>query len=128
MEMPLLSIAPITLTVTHETWPFAAPFRTSNRVSETSRTVTVTLESAGQMGRGEASGVHYRGDTVENMLRQLESARPAIESGLSRITVQHLLPPCGARNALDCALWELEAKISGNAAWQLAGLARPRPL
>jgi L-alanine-DL-glutamate epimerase-like enolase superfamily enzyme len=115
-------------TVTQETWPLAAPFRTSSRISNASRTVTVTLESAGQIGRGEASGVHYRGDSVEHMLRQLESVRPAVEAGLSRTTVQELLPASGARNALDCALWELEAKISGNAVWQIAGLARPRPL
>jgi L-Ala-D/L-Glu epimerase len=128
METPPPFITPLKLTLTDECWPLAAPFRTSSRISETSRTVTVTLESAGQIGRGEASGVHYRGETVENMLRQLESVRPAIESGLSRTTVQDLLPAAGARNALDCALWELEAKISGNAVWQIAGLARPRPL
>jgi L-Ala-D/L-Glu epimerase len=126
--MPTPFMAPITLSVTQESWPFAAPFRISSRVSETSRTVTVTLESAGQIGRGEASGVYYRSDTVDAMLRQLESVRPAIESGLSRTTLQDLLPAAGARNALDCALWELEANISGKAVWQIAGLARPRPL
>jgi L-alanine-DL-glutamate epimerase-like enolase superfamily enzyme len=126
--MPAPFIAPIALTVTQETWPFAAPFRTSSRVSEASRTITVTLKSAGQIGRGEASGVHYKGDTVENMLRQLEAVRPAIESGVSRTAVQDLLPAAGARNALDCALWELEANIARNAVWRMAGLARPRPL
>ena len=126
--MPVPLIAPITLTVTQENWPFAAPFRTSSRVPETSRTVTVTLECADQIGRGEACGVHYKGDTVDNILRQLEAVRPVIESGLSRTAVQDLLPAAGARNALDCALWELEANISNRAVWQMAGLARPWPL
>jgi L-alanine-DL-glutamate epimerase-like enolase superfamily enzyme len=121
-------VGPLKLTVTQERWPFAAPFRTSGRTSQESRTITVTLESAGQVGRGEASGVYYKGDTVENMLQQLESVRPAIESGLSRASAQRLLPAAGARNALDCALWDLEAKLTGKAAWQIAGLAPPRAL
>ena len=126
--MPPADLGPLKLTVTQERWPFTAPFRTSGRTSQESRTITVTLESRDQVGRGEASGVYYNGDTIETMLEQLESVRPAIESGLSRARVQRLLPAAGARNALDCALWDLEAKLTGNAAWQLAGLAPPRPL
>lgn len=126
--MPAAFLGLLKLTVTQERWPFAAPFRISGRTSQESRTITVTLESGGQVGRGEASGVYYKGDTIETMLQQLESVRPAIESGLTRGRVQHLLPAAGARNALDCALWDLEAKLTGNAAWQMAGLAAPRAL
>jgi len=109
--MPAAFLGLLKLTVTQESWPFAVPFRISGRTSRESRTITVTLESGGQVGRGEASGVYYKGETVETMLQQLESVRPAIESGLTRGRVQHLSPAAGARNALDCALWDLEAKL-----------------
>ena len=128
MSIPPPLIGPLKLTVTQEIWPLVAPFRISGRTSEATRTVTVALEGVGQIGRGEASGVLYKDDTIEKMLQQLESARPIIESGLSRENVQQLFPATGARNALDCALWDLEAKLTGNAAWQIAGLAPPRAL
>jgi L-alanine-DL-glutamate epimerase-like enolase superfamily enzyme len=62
------------------------------------------------------------------MLAQVESVRAGIEAGISRESAQTLLPAGGARNALDCALWDLEAKLAGRGGWQIAGLEKPHPL
>ena len=84
--------------------------------------------TASTRGVGEASGVYYLGDTAQTMLADIEAARTAIEAGIDRAALQKLLPPGGARNAVDCALWELEAHRLGVAVWELAGLGSPKPL
>lgn len=126
--MSPLPAGPLVLTVTPEEWPLAAPFRISGYTFESTRAIKVSLSSHGRVGCGEAAGVYYRGDDLGSMLRQVESVRGAIEAGVDRESLQHLLPPCGARNAIDCALWDLEAKLVGRPVWQLAGLDEPRRL
>ena len=79
-------------------------------------------------GRGEAAGVYYMDDRPEGMLATLEGMRDSIEAGIDRESLRALLPPGGARNAVDCALWELESRRAEVPVWQLAGLAPPRPL
>lgn len=111
-----------------ERWPLAAPFRISGYTFEVIEALVVRLEKDGQVGRGEAAGVYYRQDTPGSMLAQIEVSRPLIESGISRDSLQGMLPPGGARNALDCALWDLEAKLTGERAWQMAQLHEPKPL
>jgi L-alanine-DL-glutamate epimerase-like enolase superfamily enzyme len=106
----------------------SAPFRISGFVFEEQEVVVVTLDDGKHRGRGEASGVYYLGDTAQSMAVEIEAARATIERGIERTTLQQLLPPGGARNAVDCALWELEAHRSGVAVWQLAGLDAPKPL
>ena len=106
----------------------SAPFRISGFVFEEQEVVVVTLDDGKHRGRGEASGVYYLGDTAQGMAVEIEAARATIERGIERTTLQQLLPPGGARNAVDCALWELEAQRSGVAVWQLAGLDAPKPL
>lgn len=88
----------------------------------------VTLEHSGRVGRGEAAGVYYKRDRPADMLPQIAALRATIEAGLTRASLQTLLPPGGARNALDCALWDLEAKTAGVPAWRTVGLNAPRPL
>ena len=88
----------------------------------------VTLRHGEHVGRGEAAGVYYNDDRPESMLATLESLRPRIEAGIDREALRQLLPSGGARNALDCALWELEAQLRGEPVWKLAGLAAVRPL
>lgn len=105
-----------------------APFRISGYVFEHAPVLRVELEEAGHRGRGEASGVYYFDDTPEGMLETLEGMRGVIEAGIDRASLQHLLPRGGARNALDCALWDLEAARAGKPAWALAGLSKVRPL
>jgi L-Ala-D/L-Glu epimerase len=121
-------IQPTEMRVEAERWALAAPFRTAAHTLESIDVVVVTLEKDGHVGRGEAAGVYYRNDQVSTMLDELQSLRSQVEVGLSRHMLQGMLPPGGARNALDCALWDLEARLSGRTAWQIAELERPHPL
>jgi L-alanine-DL-glutamate epimerase-like enolase superfamily enzyme len=89
--------------------------------------VVATISSNGHEGRGEAAGVYYLGDDQDHMVAEIERVRGEIEAGVSREQLQRLLPAGGARNALDCALWELEARATATPAWQLAGIGRPVP-
>jgi L-Ala-D/L-Glu epimerase len=106
----------------------SAPFRISGFVFEELDVVVVTLEDGAHRGRGEASGVYYLGDDAQTMVAAIEAVRPEIEQGIDRAALQQLLPPGGARNAVDCALWELDAHRLGAPVWELAGLAAPKPL
>jgi len=108
--------------------PFKQPFRISGYVFHESPVTVVTLSDGENIGRGEAAGVYYLEDTPEKMLATLEEHRAAIESGVSRQELRNLLGPGGARNAVDCALWELESKRARTPAWELAGISSPRPL
>ncbi|HEY2036145.1 MAG TPA: dipeptide epimerase [Steroidobacteraceae bacterium] len=111
-----------------ENWPFKAPFRITGHTFTESHLIVVTLTKDGISGRGEAAGVYYRGDSPQSMARQIEAIRPLIERGTTREGLRSLLPPGGARNALDCALWDLEARTAGIPAWRLAGLEALEPL
>jgi L-alanine-DL-glutamate epimerase-like enolase superfamily enzyme len=122
------STGPLTLRATIEQWPLAVPFRITGYTWEFVDVLLVSLEKDGHVGRGEARGVYYRHDDPASMIKQIESLRTRIEAGISRDRVQSLLPRGGARNALDCALWDLEAKLSKRAAWQIAEMEKPRPL
>ena len=106
----------------------ANPFRISGHVFDGRNAVIVTLDDGTHVGRGEASGVYYIGDDLEQMLAALANARGAIEAGPSRAELRAILPAGGARNAVDAALWELESKRAGRPVWALAGLDAPRPL
>ena len=104
------------------------PFRISGHIWTELDVVVATLEEGGRRGRGEACGVYYLNDTAQSLIAALEAVRADIEAGVNRDGLQQLLPPGGARNAIDCALWELEAHRAGVPVWQLAGLPPPRPL
>ena len=106
----------------------AKPFRITGYLWKSIRVLVVQLESEGRVGRGEAIGIYYRNDTVDPMAAQIEAIRPALQCRLGRSELRSLLPPGGARNALDCAIWDLESKLAGRPAWSLAGLESPRPL
>jgi L-alanine-DL-glutamate epimerase-like enolase superfamily enzyme len=116
------------LTVAVEKLKLAAPFRISGYVFEETDALVVTLDDGVHRGRGEASGVYYLGDDAANMVAQIHARRAAIEAGVDRAGLQRLLPPGGARNAVDCALWDLDAQRSGREVWQLAGIDAPKPL
>lgn len=101
------------ISVHGEYWPAITPFRITGKTFNGFESVVVELAQAGLLGRGEGLGVHYLGETVHQMLTQVSVLAPALEVGLSRSGLQTLLPPGGARNALDAALWDLEAKSNG---------------
>jgi L-alanine-DL-glutamate epimerase-like enolase superfamily enzyme len=109
--------------VTIERWPFATPFRIARGVMTDLDLLTVRLTDAqGRSGWAEAAGVDYEGETMGSLTAQIDAVRPLLVDGLTRVALQGLLPPGGARNAIDCALWDLEAKVTGVPAWQRAGL------
>lgn len=119
---------PLTLHVAIENFPLRQPFHITGSTMFDTDVVVVTLSKDGHSGHGEASGVDYRAEDAAGMVRQIEAVRAAIEQGLDRDALQRLLPGGGARNAVDCAMWDLEAKLSGRAAWQIAGLDAPKSL
>lgn len=119
----------LVLRVTIEKFPLKEPFHITGYTMVDTDVVTVELQKDGHVGRGEGSGVYYRNfDDAASNMKQIEAVRARIEVGIDRESLQRLLPVGGARNAVDCALWDLEAKLTGRSAWQIAGLDRPRPL
>jgi L-alanine-DL-glutamate epimerase-like enolase superfamily enzyme len=106
----------------------SAPFRISGYVFEEFEVVLVTLGDGEHRGRGEAAGMFYLGDTATSLVAEIEAKRGEIEQGIDRAALQKLMPAGGARNAVDCAMWELEAQRLGVAAWELAGIDTPKPL
>jgi L-alanine-DL-glutamate epimerase-like enolase superfamily enzyme len=108
--------------------PFVTPFRIAYRAQTYSEAVQVRISDRSFVGRGEALGVSYHGETVDSMLAQLTSLADKVGPGISRADLQHLLPPGGARNAVDCALWDLESKQAERRAWELAGIHPVTPL
>jgi L-alanine-DL-glutamate epimerase-like enolase superfamily enzyme len=111
-----------------ETWPIAGGFTISRGTKTHAETVLAAIESSGMTGRGECVPYARYGETVSGVLDQIEQLRGAIESGCTRQDLAGLLPAGAARNALDCALWDLEAKSSGRPVWQIAGLPQPSPV
>lgn len=103
-------------------WPLTNPFRITGYNFDDVRVMVVRLKRGGHVGRGEAHGVYYKNETAASMLEQVESVRAIIESGIDREALRKSLPAGGARNALDCALWDLEAKSSGKTIWELTGV------
>jgi L-Ala-D/L-Glu epimerase len=104
-------------------WPLKVPFQISRETMYSVPCIQITLTDAqGRVGRGEAVGVDYAGETPDTMIAQIEAVRATIEAGVTLETLQPLLPPGGARNGVDCALWDLLAKQSGTPAWKAAGL------
>ena len=106
-----------------EEWELASPFRIAGNEWTTTRSVVVQLASNGAIGRGEGQGVFYLDETVESMIEQVFSVAEQIGRGIGRDDLLELLPAGGARNAIDCALWDLEAKKSGRTIWQLTGIS-----
>ena len=90
-------------------------------------TVWVTLERDGAIGRGEGTGSYYLGETQDSIVAAIDSIASALRGGLTREELQDLLPPGGARNAVDCALWDLECKTAGQTIWERLNLV-PREL
>ena len=116
------------LDVATDTLKLASPFRIAGHVFDDVDVLVATLTDGEHRGRGEAAGVYYIGDDLSHMTAALDGGRDAIEAGVSREGLRELLPPGGARNAADAALWELEAVCSGRPVWALAGLDEPKPL
>jgi L-alanine-DL-glutamate epimerase-like enolase superfamily enzyme len=115
------------LSVRIERWPLAGAF-TISRGSKTEAVVIVAeLDDGVHRGRGEAVPYARYGEVPERVLDTIEALRPAVERDLDRVALQTALPAGAARNALDCAYWDLAAKQSGRRVYELAGLGAPGP-
>jgi L-alanine-DL-glutamate epimerase-like enolase superfamily enzyme len=116
------------LTLAAERWPIAGAFTISRGSKREALVVTVTLEADGHVGRGECVPYARYGESVEGAIADLEAARSIIEHGVSIQSIPRHVETRAARNALECARWDLHSKYSGVPAWQLAGCDEPKPL
>jgi L-alanine-DL-glutamate epimerase-like enolase superfamily enzyme len=105
-----------------ERWDMQTPFAITGHVFTGSDVLHVQVSENGASGQGEGSGIYYFAETGESMLAQAEGVRRKLERGADRRALRKLLPAGGARNAIDCALWDLEAKASGRSIWELTGI------
>ena len=108
-------------------WALTQPFRISGHEWINSRCLVAQLQDQGFVGRGEAQGVFYLDETAESIFEQAHAVTDAIRKGVNRQQLQALLPAGGARNAIDCAMWDLECKKAGKTIWQLTGID-PKPV
>jgi L-Ala-D/L-Glu epimerase len=116
-----------TLDVRIERWPIAGSFTISRGAKTQAVTVVAQVSRGGQTGRGECVPYPRYGETPEAALAALAAMREPVSGGLDRKALQAAMPPGAARNALDCALLDLEAKASGKRVWALLGRPAPVP-
>ena len=103
-------------------------FRISRGARTKTSTIIVEIEQEGVTGRAECVPYPRYGESIEGVMAEIETRRGDVEAGITRQALQDLLPAGAARNALDCALWDLDAKMSGKRAWELAGVEAPEPV
>jgi L-alanine-DL-glutamate epimerase-like enolase superfamily enzyme len=116
------------LSVGVERFPLAESFVISRGAKTEAGVVVAILDSGGSRGRGECVPYARYGESIESVLTDIESVRPAVEAGAGRKVLQSMIPRGAARNALDCALWDLEAKRRALPVYELAGLPPPAPV
>lgn len=109
-------------------WPYISVFRISYRTRTHAEAIQVELRDGSIVGRGEGHAVFYHGETADSLFSQLSDVRDKLSMGISRTDLPSLLSAGGARNAVDCALWDLEAKRAGRRAWELAGMPSAKPI
>ncbi|WP_326524959.1 N-acetyl-D-Glu racemase DgcA [Sphingomonas sp.] len=112
-----------TLAARSDSFALAVPFRISRGVRTVADVVTVEIGADGVTGRGEGAPYPRYGESIEGALAEIEAVRDAIERGVTRDELQALMPAGAARNAVDCALWDLEAKLAGRSVAGLLGRA-----
>jgi L-alanine-DL-glutamate epimerase-like enolase superfamily enzyme len=110
-----------------EHWPFKQPFSIAGHTFTGSDVLLVKVRCEGLTGWAEAVGTYYKSETPTDMAAQISHVTAELRA-VKRSELPSLLPAGGARNALDCALWDLEAKQAGSPVWELAGLSPPQPL
>lgn len=108
-------------------WIYKEPFTITGRTMTQGELLYVTITENGATGRGESVGVAYTNDRGGILLERALAVKTALEEGVTREELQHLLPSGGARNAIDCALWDLEAKQTGKTIWQMLDMS-PKPV
>jgi L-Ala-D/L-Glu epimerase / N-acetyl-D-glutamate racemase len=116
------------LTVTNESWPLATAFNISRGAKTKADVLVVTLQDGSHVGRGECVPYARYGETLDSVAADIRALTSDIANGLTRAELQLTLPPGAARNALDCAFWDLEAKRANKRVWELAKCAEPASL
>jgi L-alanine-DL-glutamate epimerase and related enzymes of enolase superfamily len=111
-----------------ESWPIRGSFTISRGSKTAAEVVVVELTQEGVTGRGECVPYARYGESVPGVMAQIEALIPAIRDGLDRQALQSTLPAGAARNALDCAFWDLESKQYRQRIWQRLQQAEPEPL
>ncbi len=117
-----------TLTARIETFATRGDFVIARGAKTHVDVVVVEIADGPHTGRGEGTAIYYRGETAAGVLAAVEAQRGAVAAGATRAELLELMPAGAARNAVDAALWDLEAKRSGVRVWQTLGLPQPRPL
>ncbi|MBB5985461.1 N-acetyl-D-Glu racemase DgcA [Sphingobium lignivorans] len=110
-----------TLDVRNDSFPLIAPFRISRGVKSAAEVVTVSLTLGDHVGRGEAVPYPRYGESIEGTIDAIEAVRAALEAGANREEIGRLMSPGAARNAVDCALWDLEARLADKSVPELLG-------
>jgi len=110
------------LTCSVEHWSLKRPFHITGYRFDEVAILQASIRDGDELGQGEATGIYYLGETGSSLLAQAQSVGGAIADGASREDLLRLLPAGGARNALDCALWDLEAKQAGERVWEMLGI------
>jgi L-alanine-DL-glutamate epimerase-like enolase superfamily enzyme len=118
----------LSLTIRTEAWPIAGRFSISRGAKTEAEVVVAELADGRHRGRGECVPYGRYGETVAGVAAALSAMAERLAQGLDRAGLQRAMPAGAARNALDCAFWDLEAKRAGRPAHELAGLPAPRPL
>jgi L-alanine-DL-glutamate epimerase-like enolase superfamily enzyme len=116
------------LNVRREDWPLAKPFAISRGSRTVAEIVLAEIHSGALRGRGESVPYARYGETVDGVVAAVEAMAERVAGGLDRAGLLDAMPPGAARNALDCALWDLEAKETGASVWELAGIASAKPV
>ena len=110
------------LRISRESWPIRGTFAISRGSKTAADVVVAELSAGGAVGRGECVPYARYGETVEGVIEAIESQRAGLAGGLDRVALQDAMPAGAARNALDCAFWDLEAKQAGHRVWELLGM------
>ena len=114
-----------TLRAQHDSFALSQPFRISRGVKTQAEVVTVALEQGDVVGRGEGVPYARYGESIESALAAIDDVRGAVEGGADRAQLLDLLAPGAARNAVDCALWDLEARLGGRSVAAKIGAPEP---
>lgn len=115
------------ITIDIVSYPMEVPFAITGHVFHETDTVRVTIEHDNVIGRGESVGSYYLNETAPGMAADLERIAGSIDKNTSPADLQSLMPLCGARNALDCALWDYRAKLTGKGIWELLSIVPKEP-
>ena len=119
---------PRQLTVQRESWPLAGVFAIARGSRTEAKVLVVEIREGDAVGRGECVPYARYGESLDSVAAQIAGVAPDIERGRGRDWLQSAISAGAARNAVDCALWDLEAKLAGRPVWDLAGLPEPGPV